>query len=779
MDRDGRDGVAQNFLGKILPAHGYYCAAIKKRTGFIDIFKESIESLWEALRDADRSGYDAYFCTATFKDNSNRKKENIAEIQCFSIDLDYGKEGHQGAGYDAFEAAFAALRKFRDDLGLPSPFVVKSGGGFHAHWPLKEPLTRAQWEPYARGLAAACRAHGLHCDHGLTVNAAHILRPPGTSNRKLKTPRPVELGVRSVEPADIESFEQFRQFATPGRELAPLPPKPPYLPNYEPSDAFPERYELVPIDALAAGCGVVAAFVESGDQPEPLWMRMANLYHYVEDGERLFHEHSQNGYAKYDRREAQNKYNRAACLTGPPRCSGFRDECGERTRAICLACPKLGAVATPISLAAGVDAELFEARVSAAGKKPGVAQQSSVRQWDRTERGLRPKSLQNARRAIDELRITGRYNVFHNKKLIAGDLPENASGELSDAIVRRVRELIYDRLEYEPGEDNVRSALEALCEKNRFDPVCDYFDGLVWDGIYRIDRLFSDYFGAENTLLNQAFSRKTMLAAVRRARKPGCKFDTMPVLEGRQGSGKSTGIRILAGDANFSDEPIRWDDHRQQQEAVRGVLIHEISEMVGLRKADVESIKSFLSRQSDKCRPAYGRYVEDRPRRCIFIGTTNNDEGLGYLADPSGGRRFWPVETEQIDLEALKRDRDQLWAEAAALEARGEPLELDPALYEAAAIEQKKRFAHEPWTELLRDVAGERVTGFERVSTRKLLEVHLRLDAAQIGRREYQKLAVAMTALGWSGPKDLRIPSEAVGTVKGYERPVNVQSDTG
>ena len=350
-------------------------------------------------------------------------------------------------------------------------------------------------------------------------------------------------------------------------------------------------------------------------------------------------------------------------------------------------------------------------------------------------------------------------------------MPDNLGPELSDPIVRAVRETIVARFGFDPSKDHVHQALERLCEKNRFDPACDYFAAVSWDRKPRLDRWLVDYLGAEATPLNGAFGRKMLVAAVRRARQPGCKFDTVPVLEGKQGTGKSTAIRILAGDENFSDQPIKWDDQKQQQEAVRGVLIYEISELVGLRKADVENIKSFLSRQSDRCRPAYGRYVENRPRRCIFIGTTNNDDGLGYLADPSGGRRFWPVKTGRIDLEALRRDRNQLWAEAAALEASGEMLQLDPSLYEAAAIEQTKRFAHEPWVELLRSVTGERVGAVERISSRRLLEIHLRLDASQIGRREYQRLAVAMTTLGWSGPKDLRIPTEGNGTGKGYERP--------
>jgi predicted P-loop ATPase len=387
--------------------------------------------------------------------------------------------------------------------------------------------------------------------------------------------------------------------------------------------------------------------------------------------------------------------------------------------------------------------------------------------------------------AIDELKIIGRHDIFHNKKLIEGYLPENASCELSDDIVRRIREMIYDEFKYDPGKENVQEALESLCEKNRFDPVRDYLDSLTWDGVPRLDTLLSRYFGAEDTPLNRTFGRKTLIAGVRRARQPGCKFDTMLVLEGPQGSGKSTGIRILAGDENYSEQPIVWDDPKQQQEAVSTVWIYEIGELKGLRKADVEAVKSFLSRQTDRTRPAYGRYQVVRPRRCIFIGTTNNGEGLGYLTDPTGARRVWPVKTGRIDLEALKRDRDQLWAEAAAIEATGEELTIPVSLYEAARIEQDKRRATDPWADRLADVSSELADTpngpVERISTVKLLS-HLNIPADRTNHGTAVRLASVMRSLGWDGPKPIRVSEsdgliirkEKNGTrvVKGYERPV-------
>ena len=146
-------------------------------------------------------------------------------------------------------------------------------------------------------------------------------------------------------------------------------------------------------------------------------------------------------------------------------------------------------------------------------------------------------------------------------------------------------------------------ALRTECLKHIFDPVRDYLDGLRWDGVPRVDRWLIDYCGAEDTPLNRAFGRKVLMAAVRRVRRPGCKFDYVLVLEGPQGIGKSTMLRILAGDENFSDSEILGDEKREQQEAVQGVWLYEISELEGMRKADTTHIKLFISKTHDRHAP--------------------------------------------------------------------------------------------------------------------------------------------------------------------------------
>jgi predicted P-loop ATPase len=162
------------------------------------------------------------------------------------------------------------------------------------------------------------------------------------------------------------------------------------------------------------------------------------------------------------------------------------------------------------------------------------------------------------------------------------------------------------------------------------------------------------------------------------------------------------------------------------------------------------------------------------------MGTTNNDEGLGYLADPSGGRRFWPVKTEQIDLEALERDRDQLWAEAAYGEAKGEELTIPAGLHEAARIQQEMRRVHDPWMDTLERIKGERVETPEgpvmRVSSADVLARDLSLEKREQTPRAAARVAGIMRQLGWDGPKLIRFPKpggrgELGPQLKGYERP--------
>jgi predicted P-loop ATPase len=237
-------------------------------------------------------------------------------------------------------------------------------------------------------------------------------------------------------------------------------------------------------------------------------------------------------------------------------------------------------------------------------------------------------------------------------------------------------------------------------------------------------------------------------------------------LEGAQGTGKSTAIAILAGTENHSDQDILTLDSKGQVEMLEGVWLYEIGELEGLGRADVAKVKAFASRRTDRARMAYAYFREDRARECIFIGTTNDGH---YLTDQTGNRRFWPVKTGRIDLEALKRDRDQLWAEAVHREAQGEPNTLPEPLWEAAATQQAARTMRDPWLDILESESGQETNGTAvRVSSSHLLTNLLQIEPGRQKPSDQTRLGVCMRLLGWDGPKRMRIQGQ---NVRGYERP--------
>ena len=241
----------------------------------------------------------------------------------------------------------------------------------------------------------------------------------------------------------------------------------------------------------------------------------------------------------------------------------------------------------------------------------------------------------------------------------------------------------------------IRMAIAKAAYKRQYHPVKDYLEGLPsWDGTERVDRLLVDYLGADDNAYTREATRKTLVAAVARIYRPGIKFDYMLVLVGPQGAGKSTLFAKLARGDWFSDS-LKMDMMNKIKDAgeqLQGRWIVEIGEMSGMKKADVESVKSFVSRQSDDYRAAYGHYSEDRPRQCIIVGSTNSEEG--FLRDVTGNRRFWPVHVKKlgaVKTAMLTTDEvDQIWAEAKMRYKAGEGLLLSRAAEALAEDAQRE-----------------------------------------------------------------------------------------
>jgi predicted P-loop ATPase len=239
----------------------------------------------------------------------------------------------------------------------------------------------------------------------------------------------------------------------------------------------------------------------------------------------------------------------------------------------------------------------------------------------------------------------------------------------------------------------VAAALQAVAQEHAFHPVRDYLDGLEWDGLNRVEGFAANYLGADDSAYHAAVSRCTLVAAVARIFEPGCKADHIPILEGPQGTFKSSVLAVLFSPW-FSDD-IADLGTKDAQMQMNGVWCLEIAELASMRRADIERVNAFASRLVDRYRPSYGRHVIKAPRQCIVIGTTNSDQ---YLKDETGARRFWPIQCGRISIDAARRDRDQLWAEAVSLYRDRVPWWLTGAAETAAAtIVQGAHYVEDAW----------------------------------------------------------------------------------
>lgn len=365
---------------------------------------------------------------------------------------------------------------------------------------------------------------------------------------------------------------------------------------------------------------------------------------------------------------------------------------------------------------------------------------------DRDDEGRPKATCTNSTVAIKALGISCKKDLFHEKFLVAGE-PINAwAGDMSDDVIQMIRKTIRYRFGFDPKVENTRDACTQLCLEHQFDPVCDYLDALIWDGTPRLGNWLVRYMGAPDTELNRTIGRLTLIAAVRRAYDPGAKFDQIVVLESVEGKGKSTAIEILAGKDNFSDQHIMGIAGREQQEAMTGVWLYEIADLTGMKKTEVEQVKAFASRKVDRARPAYGRFRVDRPRRTIFFATTNDSE---YLKSESGNRRFWPVVVGRIDLDALRRDRDQIWAEAAVCEARGDSSVLPERLWKAAGEEQIHRKEVDAWLDPISNYLNLKQPEDVGIMDVLVDNQFLQLRPGEVGQREQNRAASVLRSLSF------------------------------
>ncbi len=656
---------------------------------------------WIAEQNRDRGVY--YHLNQPRRELAKKAtKTDVAAVHFLHADVD------PRVGESLADERARILRLLTTSLpqGVPPPsHIIDSGGGYQALWALAAPIALAADEAADAEKEAAAeeaerhtRALELAFGADNTHNVDRVLRLPGTINwpdqkKRAKGREPALASVVASEPARTYDAAQFPK-APP--KVAP--------PSAAPSVAEPIARRLASIDDLPAEvpgwCRVL--IVQGGDPDHP------------------------------DKWKDRSKLVLRVC------CELLRRGVDDGTIVGVITDERFGVSAHVRDKGGRHPAKYAQRQVDRARER--VAAEDAGFATDDNGRPLPTQG--NIRFALGKLGVSVEHDDFSDRDYIRG--LAGFGPYLDDKAMNRLRLQVDEQFRLAVGKEFFYDVVSDAALANRRHPVREYLAGLLWDSTPRLDTWLTTYASAEDSEYTRAVGSLALVAAVRRVRQPGCKFDEMLVLEGPQGKGKSSLLATLAVREDwFSDDLPLNADTKRQMEALAGRWIVEAGELKGMRKGDAEALKGFLSRRVDRARMAYGRAPTELPRQCIIIGTTNSDK---YLKDSTGNRRFWPVRTGELHLPELVRDRDQLWAEAAAREAAGVPIRLDPALYAAAADAQEDRLVGDPFMEDLQPLLGDVVGKIRTADVWKLVG---KADSGHRTQDDANRLGEVMRRLGW------------------------------
>lgn len=332
-----------------------------------------------------------------------------------------------------------------------------------------------------------------------------------------------------------------------------------------------------------------------------------------------------------------------------------------------------------------------------------------------TQQGAIKPTIDNIRIILDnDPLLKGKFalNKFAGRGEVLGPLPWEMDAKRrlwSDTDINGIYWYLEKRYDI-TKRGNIDAALDIHANTHAFNEVQDYIRGLVWDGTPRLDTLFTDYLGAEDNEYTRAVCRKSFTAAVARAMEPGCKYDNMLILCGKQGLGKSTILDKMS--RGWFNDSIRTFEGKEASELLQGVWLVEVAELDAFRRTDVARIKQFLSLRADRYRAAYGRNVKELPRGCVFFGTCNQ---MDFLQDTTGNRRFWPVDvgavphTKNVFTDLTDDVISQIWAEAKARWQLGERLYLTGELEEMAQEMQEMHRETSPKEGMIEDFVAQEI----------------------------------------------------------------------
>jgi predicted P-loop ATPase len=402
--------------------------------------------------------------------------------------------------------------------------------------------------------------------------------------------------------------------------------------------------------------------------------------------------------------------------------------------------------------------EAGKTKIGARDGKRAKREGRSAGWLDQCMPGETGKPLANLANALIGLQADFMGHFGYDEMLRAPILMEDLEDDRSNFVPRPATDvdvsIVQERLQHAGlkrlSKNTAHQAVEKFAHEreHRFHPIHRWLEALNWDGEPRVPGLFPRYFGAVDTEYARAISAMFLISMVARIFKPGCKADHLPVLEGAQGTLKSTACQILGGEW-FSDHLPDVTGGKDVSMHLRGKWLIEVSEMHSMKRPEAEQLKAFITRTTERYRPSYGRREVIEPRQCVFIGTTNRDT---YLRDESGGRRFWPVKTTTIDIEALQRDRDQLFAEAVVRYHKGEAWWPDQDFERQHIVpQQEARYEADPWEETISVYLGTA----SKTTIGDVARKALRIQTPNISTTDQGRIRAVLQRLGFErGKKD-------------------------
>ena len=346
-----------------------------------------------------------------------------------------------------------------------------------------------------------------------------------------------------------------------------------------------------------------------------------------------------------------------------------------------------------------------------------------------------------------------RWNLMA-KRIEAGAMPWSRGSRHDWDDVDEIELQVYAREQWAAdwSKETVAAAVLAVANRHEFHPVREYLDGLTWDGTHRLASWLSTYASSADSELHRAYARKTLIALVARAYRPGAKVDTMLILEGDGGAQKSQLVEALCpvadGFASINLDVGLIDKSNRVQDAISRIWIGEVAEVDRWFSSpqSCSLAKSFLTTNSDHFRRNYATHTKHEPRQCAFIGSTNQ---YHYLRDETGNRRFWPVRVGRCYPDRLITDRDQLWAEAVAAYRAGESWWLTGELEAAAIDSQDERFEADVWEKRIAELVASTAPGGAKGWSTSAILAAVGLELAKVGLPEQRRVGAVMRRLGY------------------------------